>query len=659
MKFTKLFVAALCFAAVATACQEPFEEPAGQGKAISLSAGVDNFVRATDTAFEEGDQIGLHIVMPQGTFLNNAKYTFSEGALVAEQPNYWYMDETIESDILAYYPYSASSTYNKTGNITFTVNADQSKERGYTTSDLMIATAVSAPTAEAIALNFHHAFSKIVIKIDNQLEEEIEDVYFSNVFGSATVNFKEGTTTPSGKQGTIKTAKVTINEQPAYALIVAPQEEVSPQLIIKTATKQYTYQLSGNISFSAGKVSTAEITVSDESISTAFTPTISDWVGDNDLQFGQGEGYEGGDNAGGNIGGGDSTNGVVYLHPGIWNVAGAWFSAHVWGDGVQEDITLTDNDGDGVYECTVSAASTGIIFCRMNPAYTDFGWNDDTMTDENKRVWNQTGDLTIGVAPNNHFYITAWDNGEWNTDGYVVVLPDSGLGVIGTFPASNSWTIDVPLQTTESGILVAKNIEFLAYDSFKIRTLGSWADEDVNMGAGDVNYFTPNTHFTGVSHGSDISVVEAGVYDIYFNQTSGEIYIMSAGTPYESATQQTTNGPAPDASTMKWGLVGEHNSWGAPDIALEWDGTIGLYVAKSATLSGKFKVRADESWNTSFGSGGTVAADVASATTVYFNGGDSTIAAGTYDVYFWFDANNIKAHGKLWVKSVGAAAPKL
>lgn len=664
MKFTKLFTAALCLMAAVTACQEPFEEPASQGKAISLSAGVDNFVRATDTAFEEGDKIGLHIVMPQGTFLNNAEYTFTEGALVAAQPNYWYMDETIESDILAYYPYSAASTYNKTGNITFTVNADQSKERGYTTSDLMIAATASKPTAEAIALNFHHAFSKIVIKIDNQLEEEIEDVYFSNVFGSATVNFKEGTTTPSGKQGTIKTAKVTINNQPAYALIVAPQEEVSPQLIIKTATKQYTYQLSGNISFSAGKVSTAEITVSDESISTAFTPTISDWVGDNDLQFGQGEGYEGGDNAGGNIGGGDSTNGKVYLHPGIWNVANAWFAAYFFGEGGDAKATMTDNDGDGVYECNVPAGMTSVIFCRMNPQWTEFDWNkweNDQMTEEH--VYNQTEDLTIGVAPTNHYYISGWGTeksvGEWNTDGYVVVLPDSGLGVIGTFPASSSWTVDVPLQTTESGILVAKNIEFGAYDSFKIRTLGSWADEDVNMGAGDVNYFTPNTHFTGVDHGGDISVVEAGVYDIYFNQTSGEIYIMSAGTPYESATQQTTSGPAPDASTMKWGLVGEHNSWGTPDIALEWDGTIGLYVAKSATLSGKFKVRADESWNTSFGSGGTVAADVASATTVYYNGGDSTIAAGTYDVYFWFDANNIKANGKLWVKSVGAAAPKL
>ena len=547
MKFTKLFAAALCIATIATACQEPFEEPTGLGKAISLSAGVDNFVRATDTAFEEGDQIGLHIVMPQGTFLNNAKYTFSEGALVAEQTNYWYMDETIESDILAYYPYSASSTYNKTGNITFTVNADQSKERGYTTSDLMIATAVSAPTAEAIALNFHHAFSKIVIKIDNQLEEEIEDVYFSNVFGSATVNFKEGTTTPSGKQGTIKTAKVTINEQPAYALIVAPQQEVSPQLIIKTATKQYTYQLSGNISFSAGKVSTAEITVSDESISTAFTPTISDWVGDNDLQFGQGEGYEGGDNSGGNIGGGDSTNGVVYLHPGIWNrVEGQWYAAYFFGDNGDATAKMTDNDGDGVYECNVPAGMTSVIFCRMNLQWTEFAWNqweNDQMTEEH--VYNQTEDLTVSAAPTNHYYITGWgtekSTGECNAAGYEVPVTESGLGVIGGFAASG-WGADVPLMNTnDAGITVAKGISFNAGEGFKIRTVGTW--DGLNIGAGPINVAEANKYFavTGDNAG-DISVAAAGTYDIYFNQTAMQVYLMTAGTPYTEATEQTTNG---------------------------------------------------------------------------------------------------------------------
>lgn len=660
MKFTKLFAAVLCIATVATACQQPIEEPAAQGKAINLVIGIDNFTKATDTAFEEGDQIGLHIV-PGTVYLNNAHYTYTNGALVSEQTNYWYMDENQEADIYAYYPYSESGSYKAAG-YTFTVNADQNKAGGYAASDLMVATTASKPTTEAIELNFHHMLSKIVIKIDNQLEEEIEDVYFSEVYGSATINFESGDITTTGKQGTIKAAKVTIDGEQAYALIVVPQENVTPKLIVKTATQQYTYELKGEISFSSGKVSTAPITISDDSIATAFTPTITDWVDDNELQFGQGGNTEGGENEGGDNEGGENEGGntdgnTIYFHPGVWAVDGAWFSAHVWGDGDQ-DITLTDNDGDGVYECTVSAATTGIIFCRMNPAYSSFAWNSETETDH---VWNQTEDLTVGIAPTNHYFVTDWEKGEWNTSDYVVDTPSqaSDLGVVGSFPASN-WESDVMLYPTEtSGVLVAKGIEFRAYDAFKIRTAGSWNDGDVNMGAGNVNYFTPNKYFTAVEKGGDIQVVEAGSYDIYYNQTTKVVYVMSAGNDYTTATEQTTNGPAPDASSMKWGLVGAFNSWGAPDVALEWDGTIGLYVAKSVTLSGEFKVRADESWTTSFGSGSAVNVDSPSATTVYNNGNNCSVTAGTYDVYFWFNTSNIKADGKLWVKTAGSAAPSL
>lgn len=655
MKFTKLFAAALCIATVATACQEPIEEPTTpQGKAINLAIDVDNFTKATDTSFENGDQIGLHIV-PGGVYLNNAKYTYTDGALVGEQTNYWYMDETTESDIYAYYPYNETATYKAAG-CTFTVNADQSKAGAFTASDLMVAATSSKPTAESIVLPFRHAFSKIVIKIDNQLEEAIEDVYFSEVYGTATVNYKSGEVTTSGSKGTIKTAKVTVAGEPAYAVIVAPQQNVTPKLIIKTTSQQYTYELSGEISFSSGKVSTAAITISDQSIATAFTPTITDWVGDNDLQFGQGESGDNNGEGGNNDGGSTEGENTIYLHPGVWDVDGAWFSAHVWGDG-DKDITLTDNDGDGVYECAVSVATTGVLFCRMNSAYTEFSWDEG-------HVWNQTEDLTIGVAPNNHYYITGWgtdkSEGVWSTSDYVVDTPavSSGLGVVGSFAASN-WSEDILLYATDAaGVLVAKDIVFNAYDAFKIRTAGTWEGE-VNLGAGEINYFKANRYFAVYNDGGDILVEAAGTYDIYFDKNASKVYLMSAGVDYTTATEQTTDGAAPDPSTMTWGLCGEHNGWGGTDdTVLTWDGTIGLFVAKGVALTGQFKVRADSSWTTNFG-GASITVDSASAASLTNNGNNCTVAAGTYDVYFWYNTDNIKANAKLWVKTVGSAAPSL
>ncbi|MBR4851696.1 MAG: fimbrillin family protein [Tidjanibacter sp.] len=668
MKFGKIFAMLAMVAVVATACQNEPEgiTPDGSAREITVKGSLANFNRATDTAFEEGDQVGLHIITNE-VYLNNALYTYTGGALVGVKTNYWYLDNELQSTVIGYYPYSSNAAY-KNGSYTFTVNADQSNHEKYTLSDLMVATTTAKPTAEAIELPFKHAMSKVVITIDNQLaDEEIDNVWFSEVYGSATLNLTDGSIVATGEKGTIKTAPVTINEKAAWAVILAPQTEVTPKLIVTTKSKkQYTYQLDGSVNFSSGKVSTANIVLKEDSIYTNFTPTISDWVADNELQFGQNpeEGGNTGDNEGGNTGGGDiATSGIVYLHTGVWNVDGAWFSAHFWDSTTSTDITMTDADGDGVFECGVPEGMTNVLFCRMNPAFTGFNWDvyeGETLIEDH--VWNQTEDLTIGVEPNNHYYVTDWEKGTWNNSSYDpstdLVGKDSGLGVVGSFAASN-WAEDMLLYSTETtGVYVAKNIEFKTYEAFKIRTVGTW-EGAVNLGSGDVNYFKANKYFSVFAGGGDIIVEAAGTYDIYFDQNNTRVYLMSAGTPYTSATEQTTNGAAPDVSTMKWGLVGVHNSWGTGDIPLVWDGTCGLYVAKSATLAGAFKVRADESWTTNFGSGGAVGVNNASATTVYNNGNNCSVTAGTYDVYFWYDSNNIKANGKLWVKSVGSAAPSL
>lgn len=554
MKLTKLFLAIAAFATIATSCETPFEEPDAQGKKITLSSTMDNFTRATDTAFEEGDQIGLHIVIPnKGTFLNNAHFTYTEGALVGEKDYYWYMDEGTESDVLAYYPYNAAGTY-RAGGYTFTVNADQSKAGNFTASDLMVAATTSKPTAEAVELPFRHALSKVVIKIDNQLEEAIDNVWFSEVYGTVTVNLKSGESVVSGTKGTIKTAKVTSAEEQAWALILAPQENVSPKLIVTTESgKQYTYQLSGEVTFTSGKVSTATITISDDSIYTAFTPTISDWVGDNDLQFGQ-SGSGDIEDDGGNTGSSDG----FYFHPGVWDADGAWFWAHIWSDGgASEDVALTDNDGDGVYEIPVSAGMTNILFCRMNPAFTNIpAW------DAENGLWNQTEDYAIGVYPNNHFFIDAYGPDGAKTTGYWGTADGgnaggntggntgdggntgsaSGLGVVGGFAAS-SWGTDIPLMSTDvAGLTVAKNITFNAGEGFKIRTIGTW--DEVNVGAKTISFAEANKYFAveDNSASADICVVMAGNYDIYFNQSEMRVYLMTAGTPYTEAVEQTTNG---------------------------------------------------------------------------------------------------------------------
>lgn len=363
--------------------------------------------------------------------------------------------------------------------------------------------------------------------------------------------------------------------------------------------------------------------------------------------------------------------GNAYLVPGVWNTDGAWFAAYFFNKAASVQtraaateawVKMTDADANGVFECEIPGGFNSVIFCRMNPAFSDLAW-DEMNGDEvvKDRVWNQSADLTLPLVDDNnrYCYINGWDvPATWDADPFAPETPGvaSKWCVAGGF---NSWgDTNVMVTTTVKNLFVAKNITLAAYGEFKIKVKGSW---NGSYGAGDICYLNQNVKVAGFAgSNTNFQNVVAGKYDIYFDALSGSVYLMTAGTDYTTATAQTTNGAMPDMSNVKWGLCGVHNNWGSSaDIALTWDGTIGLYVAKNAKLTGKFKVRANQDWATSFGSGGSIKVNNTAAITVYNNGGDMTVASGTYDVYFWYDTTNIKATGKIWVKTPGSAAPTL
>ena len=345
----------------------------------------------------------------------------------------------------------------------------------------------------------------------------------------------------------------------------------------------------------------------------------------------------------------------VYLVPnGEWKTDNAWFAAYFWNgvSNVNKAVAMTDADKDGIYECELPADMTNVIFCRMNPNYTAFEWNNDAVTD---RVWNQTDDLTLSAAPNNYFYITSWGEGEWNVAGYVppVVTP-SEWALAGDF---NSWgDKEMIVLAEDANVSVAKNVTLAAYSKIKVKKVGTW---DTSFGGG-INYLESNKWMTVYDNGSDIQVVSAGTYDVYFDKTNKKLYLVVAGGDYKAAKEQSKDGAAPDTSAYKWGLCGAHNNWGnsSKDIELVWDGNLKLYVAKSAKLTGEFKVRADNSWTTNYG-GGTVTVDKSSATSITKNssGNCKPSKNGTYDVYFQFV--NLNSSAKIWIKTPGSAAPTI
>ena len=280
---TLLSVAAGFFMAVA--CHEgPVDKPVpAQKHAIKLNASLYQFTKVTDTSFEEGDQISVNIFNPE-CYLYNAHFTYTGGQLTSATPYEWYEDTEVEATVTAMYP--ASETMEGfAATQSFMVNADQSTKAGYASSDLLLATAKTYPSEQAVNLPFKHALSKIVVNVDNQLKESIADVWFTDVLGEVSFSTADHSDlAATGSAGTVKAYKSGEN---TWQLIVAPQA-ASPKLALTTSSgKQYTFVLSEEVTFASGKVSTATVTVSPESIYTSFTPEISDWVADNDLNFSQ------------------------------------------------------------------------------------------------------------------------------------------------------------------------------------------------------------------------------------------------------------------------------------------------------------------------------------------------------------------------------------
>ena len=415
MKLKTILASALAVLAIATSCKkDPAPAPAVKDMTIKFTPSLYQFVKATDTAFEEADQIGVNIFKGEEVYLYNALYTMTEGTLISETAHKWYKETEVAATITAVYPRTTADEYNSTES--FTISSDQSTAEGYAASDLLFAATTATPTENAVALPFKHALSKIVVNVVNNLDEEIEDVWFTDVYGSVTFDPKNPfeTLAISGDKGTVKAAKGTDG---SYVLIVVPQENALPKVALTTASgKQYTFVLEESVTFTSGKVRTADITVNENSIYTSFTTDITDWTSDSALNFSQDESTivlpGEGENGGGEV---EQNTHFVFLQPNNnWKQSNARFVAYSWADGIEATWTdMTDTDGDGVYYCTVPGNHTEVIFCRMNPNVSENRWNNDSDTDATKPLWNQSPDLKVPTGREKCYKI---GEGVWSKD---------------------------------------------------------------------------------------------------------------------------------------------------------------------------------------------------------------------------------------------------
>lgn len=235
--------------------------------------------RATDTAFEEGDSIGLFVandslpLEPSGNLVNNAMITLNNGTWAAASTLYW-NDGTFNA--YAYYPYI--SGISSTDMLPFSVSTDQNKPvlqttggkslGGYEASDLLYASAKGLKASAApIDLRFRHIMSRVRVRIvkGEDFKGELPanaKVHIHNTVTSATVDLAAGVVTrnPKGKIATIRARQ---EDDHTFAAIVVPQRIESRQPLVEVEMNGVSYMYEGKFAFKPGVQHRINIIVSD------------------------------------------------------------------------------------------------------------------------------------------------------------------------------------------------------------------------------------------------------------------------------------------------------------------------------------------------------------------------------------------------------------
>ncbi len=111
-------------------------------------------------------------------------------------------------------------------------------------------------------------------------------------------------------------------------------------------------------------------------------------------------------------------NMIYFIPSSSWKADDAWFAAYIWTGSSNNWITLTDEDGDGVYSGIVPDDKnyTEVLFTRQNPDSSTASWgNTWTQTDDQKLP---TGDATLFVLD------SGWaKTGKWKVPFTVTAVP--------------------------------------------------------------------------------------------------------------------------------------------------------------------------------------------------------------------------------------------
>ena len=252
--------------------------------------------RATLTAFEQGDKMGLYAVeyngdvaqplQISGNYLNNEPMVYNGSEWKSERTLYW---SSNACDFYGIYPYQQMTAME---DILFEVATDQNTSKsnsslgGYEASDLMWAKAEKVKQSDkAVKLQFNHMMSRLVVKIEKgpSFEGEIPDDIVTHIYNTATtakVNYKVGSLEKYALSDNKTITMHKINNT-TFDAIVVPQFIERSTPLVEITMGGIAYLLNYSISFRPGYQHTITVTLNtspdQEKIEISIDGDIGSW----------------------------------------------------------------------------------------------------------------------------------------------------------------------------------------------------------------------------------------------------------------------------------------------------------------------------------------------------------------------------------------------
>ena len=326
----------------------------------------------------------------------------------------------------------------------------------------------------------------------------------------------------------------------------------------------------------------------------------------------------------------------------------------------------------------VPALATPEVKAEVNGNIVTLTWNEIEGTlyytvqvndDEEEQVVNDTTYEFTGEYETEYTFavkaITADPKVNLDSEA-AVVKATTEANVPGEFqPEASEWGVvgdltnwggssDIVMYTTPTeNLFVAEKVEINS-GAFKIRANKQWNDAK-NYGfevAGKAYADKYYAVITG-SGSQNMTPIEYGTYDIYFDLNAKRVAIMTPGKAYAEA--EDGGDPIVVIEGLKeheWGLVGSFNNWDVANYIVttvegDWAVAKNVALAKNA----EFKFAADKAWTLSYGTACDV--NVGETYQAKNNAGNMKFVGedGNYDLYFSL------VSAKFYMSVAGAEAP--